>query len=614
MIAIVPVGNEFGVSLPFDEILVQKIRSMPQRRWDKEKRLWRFKPTLANFEYLEKWFPDAEWSQEAETAYDASLGRSQKREENIKLKESDLPLDDILAGVPFKLQPFEHQKKALVLGRDLDSFAYLMDMGTGKTKVLIDDACHNYRNDKIDALVVACPNSVKTNWVSLDGGPDEIEKHMPDDVPYIKAAWVSSPSKKQRVEFEKFWHHNGKEALKILAINVETLHVKRVIQALTHFCTVNRVMIAVDESTRIKNRAAKRTRAITKIRELCPIARILSGQPIIKSPLDAFAQFKFLDPDIMGFDSYYAFQNYYAIMGGFGNYQVLAYKHTEELSEKISSCSFRIMKDECLDLPQKIYNKRSIEMSLDQAKAYRSMEEEMISYYGEEKECPTCYGEGEFIRGEYTQVCPRCHGAGYGKGFVEAKIVLTQLLRLQQITSGYLPLLDKDGEQIGNKVSPIGKINPKILETVDIIQECNHKVIVWARFIPDILGLKEQCDKAGIKAVTFYGDTGEQERMEARREFQDPESDLKVFIGQVRTGGIGLDLYAAGTVIYLSNSFSTEDRVQSEDRAHRIGQTKSVEYIDLIVPHTVDEKIVSVLRDNKKISDEIMKDGLVEWI
>ena len=112
----------------------------------------------------------------------------------------------------------------------------------------------------------------------------------------------------------------------------------------------------------------------------------------------------------------------------------------------------------------------------------------------------------------------------------------------------------------------------------------------------------------------FYGDISEQDRVSNRRRFQDPSDPVKVFIGQVNTGGLGITLHQARTVIYLSNSFSTEDRVQSEDRAHRIGQLHPVEYIDLTCPGTIDMKVIQTLRNNKNISDQILKDGVREWI
>jgi len=195
---------------------------------------------------------------------------------------------------------------------------------------------------------------------------------------------------------------------------------------------------------------------------------------------------------------------------------------------------------------------------------------------------------------------------------VEAPTVLTQLLRLQQITAGYLPQINELGEQVG--IEKIGSgPPPKIAEAMQIIEETEGKVIVWCKFKFEIAEMYEACVAAGVEAVTFSGDTTESDRLRHRTRFQ-TDPTLKVFIGQVRTGGIGITLHAAATVVYLSNTFSTEDRVQSEDRAHRIGQTSHVNYYDLICPNTVDVRILNVLRENKRVSDEIMRDGYQSWI
>jgi len=578
---VVVVGEDLGLSVKFDPITVDKIKQMPQRKWDAKLRLWKFKPIEANLNFVKSVFPEALWDDDADKINLEVIKQQLYREQVAK---GLVDASDDLKDVPMRLKPYDHQRKALVLGRDQKVFAYLMDQGTGKSKVLCDDAAHNFRKGLIDSLIIICPNSVKTNWVNMDPNPlekDEIDKHMAPDIPYVKAAWFSNMNKSQQKEWDKFWETiPDRHTLKIVSVNVESMHVQRVFETIKKFCQNTRALIAVDESTRIKNRNAGRTKNSKKLRQLCPMARIMSGTPLIKSPLDAYSQFDFLDPNILGYPTYASFQAHFAVTGGFQGKQVLYFKNLDELSNKVAGVSFRIMKDQCLDLPPKVYSKRSIEMTAKQRSHYEDMKHEMVTWLDKEH-------------------------------VVDAPVILTQLLRLQQITAGYLPIVDSETmEQTG-----IERIcdSPKVEEAMDIIDECQGKVIVWCRFKFEIQEMHEALTKAGIGHVLFYGEVNESDRIKARSSFQTDEK-TRVFVGQIRTGGIGLTLTAANTVIYMSNTFSTEDRVQSEDRAHRIGQTHSVEYIDLICNSTIDTKVLSVLRSNKKISDEVMRDGLRAWL
>jgi SNF2 family DNA or RNA helicase len=578
-------GASLLVRTEYHEINLVKCRGIPDRKWNKAKKAWVCRASMVNFDYLKEAWPDAKWTDEAIDLLRAAKARAEKREA-IRTGKGSVDFSP-LAGVPFKHEPYDHQKKALVLARDMPVFAYLLDQGTGKTKVTIDDAAHQFRQDKIDALLIIAPNSVKTNWVNLeDPERDEIANHMPPDVPVLKAAWHSSPNKAQKRGFDKWFNAvtNDVRSLKVFAVNVEALAVERCYEFLLNFVNSFRTMIVVDESTRIKSRSAKRTKNAKKLRKLCAIARILSGTPIIQSPLDAYSQFDFLDNDILGFGSFYAFQNHYAQLGGFQNRQVLFFKNLDELSDKIASCSFRVTKQECLDLPAKVYQRRTVEMTKEQDKAYAQMREEMFVQWKD-------------------------------KPVIDAPLALTQLLRLQQITGGYLPELDPvTGETIDTIELVHPDHNPKIQEALDIIDESgDQKIIIWARFKDEIQAMAYALGQRKISYVRFDGDVKEADRAKARIAFQE-DPRVKVFLGNPAAGGIGLNLYAATIVLYLSNSFSTEQRVQSEDRAHRIGTVNPVTYYDIVVPATVDVKVLSALRGNKRIADEVMRDGICDWI
>ncbi len=589
-------GNQLAMAFDYNIINVEKIKSMPQRRWNKSKNVWEFKPTLVNIQYAKKWFPEAEWDLDTDELVEQAFERKEKRDAIGELKESGEFDFSLLDDTIFKLPPLEHQKKALLLGRDMPYFAYIMDQGTGKTKVLLDDAAYNYRQGNIEALIVVAPNSVKTNWWDPEqtylktknpDDMDEITKHMAPDIEYNAGCWVSSPKKIEREIYDKFARKIGDEnVLQILVVNVEALHVKRVYEECLNVMTLRKCMIVCDESTRIKNRTAKRTKNATKLRGYCTHARIMSGTPLIKSPLDAFAQFKFLHPDVLGYDNFYSFRNRYATMGGFNGFQVLYYNNLDELSDAIDKVSFRVLKKDCLDLPPKKYIKRKIDLTTEQ----RSMYQDMLKL-------------SKVELSDYQNVT--------------ATIVLTKLLRLQQIAGGYLPELDKAGETIGVVEIMPPNNNPKFKEVLQLIEESgDQKVIIWCRFRAEIAGLVSLLEQQKITFVEFHGGIAQRDRRKIRKDFYS-DSHIKVLLANQDTGGVGIDDFkVASIVIYLSNSFSTEGRIQSEDRTHRIGSEVHdlISYYDLEAQKTVDSKVISCLRNNLEISAMIMKDGWEGWV
>jgi SNF2 family DNA or RNA helicase len=588
-------GTNLLVRTPQNDLELIKARNIPQRRWNKSKKAWVCRASLTNMDYIMMAWPKGEWSNEAKEAwFDAKAGKDAR--DRIRDGKNTLDLS-LLDHVPFKYHPMEHQKKALLLGRNMPYFAYLMDQGTGKTKVAIDDAAHNWREDRIDAMLVIAPNSVKTNWVMLEchkehpDDKDALEDHMAPDVPVVKGVWISQGNKEEKAAWKKFENdisriasERTRNSLVVLSVNVDALNVTRCFEFLRAFVNAFRTMIVCDESTRLKNRTSKRTKAAMKLRSPCPVARILSGTPVVKRPLDAFSQFGFLHEDILGFGNFYSFRNHYAIMGGFKDYQILNYKNLDELSESIASCSYRVTKEECLDLPPKVYLKRRVKMAPTQMKAYKQMTEELLAEWKDD--------------------------------VIEAPIVLTQLLRFQEIVGGYLPMLDEAGERIGtHELVPPSK-NPKMQDVMAILDEAgDQQFIIWSRFNAEIEALYELLTKAGYRVAKFHGATKERERIAIRKAFA--RGELDGIVGNQSAGGIGIDEFkAASIIIYFSNSYDTEQRIQSEDRTHRIGSEihDKITYFDLLIPGTVDVKIVATMRRNVEISTQIMKDGIRSWI
>ena len=433
-----------------------------------------------------------------------------------------------------------------------------MEQGTGKTKVVIDNSAYLYSKGEISALVVIAPNGVHRNWIR------EVDTHLPDWCEHQITYYRSGMNKKEIEAFESV--RSSKDCLKIFTFNVEAFTSPKAVHWMEKILLSNDVMLVVDESTRIKTPGAKRTKLITKFGKQVKYKRILTGTPITKNAADVYAQFKFLDPQILGYDSFYSFRNQYCVMGGFEQRQIIAYKNLDELSRNVEGHSFRVLKKDCLDLPPKIYQRHFVEMSERQKKMYNTMKKGFIAEL-----------EGNVI---------------------EAPEAITRLLRLQQILCGWFPTENE-------RVQPIDEKNPRIEALKDVLEGIESKVIIWARFRADIRAIERLL---GDLAVSYHGGVDSDARELAIERFQ--KGDAKYFIGTPQAGGTGLTLTAAEYAIYYSNSFDLEQRLQSEDRCHRIGTKNNVTYIDIECQKSIDSKIIKALRDKKNIADIITKDPI----
>ena len=476
----------------------------------------------------------------------------------------------------FKLPPFNHQVDALDYGWDRTEFGLFMEMGTGKSKVLIDNMGMLYQAGEIDFALVLAPKGVYRNWVAK-----EIPEHMSDDVPHRVIRWVSGPNKKQKEEMRSV--QDDFDGLTIFVMNVEAFSS---LKGQTAGEWMGRAlgsngMIAIDESTTIKNHKAKRTKSLLKIAAKFKFRRLLTGSPVTKSPMDIYSQCEFLRPGLLGFESYYAFQGRYAVvqrktMGMAAFQQIIGFRNLDELTKRIDQFSFRVLKKDCLDLPDKIYTARYVGMTKEQLDMYEQIR----------KHAMVLLESGEMST---------------------APAVITQMLRLQQIMSGHLKT--DDGEML---YFPSKRMDA--LE--EIINEHDGKAIIWSRFRHDIMGITKMLnDKFGQGcAASYFGDTSDEDRAAAVLNFQNPDHPLKYFVGNPSTAGYGLTLTEANLVVYYANDFNLETRVQSEDRAHRIGQKNNVTYIDLITEGSIDEQIVKALRAKIDIGAKVLGEDAKEWL
>ena len=475
----------------------------------------------------------------------------------------------------FKTEPYEHQKDALKKCWNKESFAIFAEMGTGKTKIALDNACILYNQGKIDRLLVVAPKGTYMTWVE-----QEIPTHVPDYVEKHVVAWKQSTSATYKQQLKDIKSAEDFR-FKIMVINVEALSTKKGVEFARLFL-IGKSMMIVDESTTIKNPQAKRTKNILSLAKEAKYRRILTGSPVTQSPMDLWAQMDFLDPEILGQQSYYAFRTRYAVVitanaaGGTHKYQkIVKFKNLSQLGQLVSPHSYRILKKDCLDLPDKIYTRREVELTDEQQLAYKDMKANAMT----------------FLKGKS----------------LTAVNVLTQLLRLHQITCGHMKT--DSGETLDLK-------NNRLDELMQVLGETTGKVIIWANYIHDILNIKNAIKKeyGEDSYCTYYGATPADERQVCIRKFQDPESKIRFFIGNTQTGGYGITLTEASTVIYYSNNYDLEKRLQSEDRAHRIGQKNAVLYIDMVAKGTVDDKIIKSLRNKVNIAKEISGEELSKWI
>ena len=341
----------------------------------------------------------------------------------------------------------------------------------------------------------------------------------------------------------------------------------------------SRMCAIVDEATTIKNRQAKRTKRIIQLCRPITYKRILTGSPITKSPLDLFSQCEFLNSSLLGYDNYYVFRARYSVMkqiqtNGRHVQIPIYYQNLDELENKLKKFSYRVRKKDCLDLPDKIYQKRYVDLSTEQKKFYNDLK-------------------------QYARTIIEDNNVSYNNK-------LTEIIKLQQVCNGHI--VTNSGEK---KIIKDSKLD----ELMNILDETDGKIIIWARFVHNIESIIKKIKETygSNSVVAIYGSVSVDQRTENVNKFQ-KDDKVRFFVGNPVTGGYGLNLTKANTVIYYNNSFDLEVRVQSEDRAHRLGQKKSVTYIDIIARGTIDEFVIKALNNKLRISADTLGEEVMEFL
>lgn len=446
---------------------------------------------------------------------------------------------------PFKTKPFKHQLEALRRATQQGHIGLLWEPGTGKTKTMVDWTCILHMKGRATRVLIVCPLSVTGVW------EDEYELHAP--IPY--QLHVLSPRE------HTYPHDRNEKGLHILVVNYDLAwRRKQIIEAFDP-----QVVIA-DESHRIKKPSAHRSRYLRSLNKVRYRA-ILSGTPTPKSFLDIYGQWVFLNPDRFG-TNFSRFKSRYVRYGGYMNKEVRGYMNVPELKERIEQDAITKRKDECLDLPERTYQRVPVHLEGPAWEAYAKMANELFL---------------ELKDGDVS----------------DAKNVAVKVLRLQQITGGWIKSDEGNMHQISEAKLKAAK------ERLEDLWNDDERVVVFARFTPEVQALRDLGVRGGVPTYVLSGDTRREDRDGFRRKFQTQDGP-SVFIAQIQTGGLGITLHAAAHVLFYSVTYALDDYIQACDRVHRIGQTRNVTYQHLVASRTVDVDVYAALRRKQSIMDIVM--------
>lgn len=541
---------------------------------------------------------------------------------------------------PFRRTPYKHQLATWLRSRELAAFALWLDMGTGKSKVLIDTAAWLFDEGKINSLVVLAPKGVFRNW-----GDAELPTHMPEHIRYQVGVWTAERRKADVEALDQFLAPAPSRTLRVLLMNIEALgrdlEKNKAYDLLEEFLRGGRALLAVDESTVIKNPKATRTKALKKLRTLAPYRRILSGQPAPNGPLDLYSQCEFLDPSILGFSSFFSFKAHYAVLAKgscrTGEYDaktgeekrrefqmVKGFKNVDELHRKVSRFAAIVKKEDCLDLPAKVFQTRLVSMGAKQKKAYdqmrrmaiveikRSIDPSAVARFGAEAvQQPMDFLAAQHVAGLEN---PPEIEQGPQAFMSTARLVITQMLRLHQILCGFL--VTDDG-----KATAFDEENPRLEELMQVLDECSGKVVIFATYRLSVRQIEERIAKdfGAESVVTYYGDTSSEDRRTAIKRFQGdtetPHDPACRFFVTNKTGARGITLTQSHTAVLYSYDPDLDIYLQFLDRIHRIGQMVSCTYVRLSAgPKTVDDKYLASLDTKEALTKVITASNWAEFL
>lgn len=478
----------------------------------------------------------------------------------------------------FKTPPRAHQLAEFERSRDAVARGTFWEMGLGKSWLTINVACDLFARGKVDCVVAVAPKSVVPAWA------EEWRKHAPDSVLAVTKTILWSSDKAHRPDYQEACRVARTTAgFLLLVINYEGALTELGEVLLDRVLKSRKCMLVLDESDLIKTPGADRTRRLRALGRRAAYRRILTGTLLAERPTDAYSQVAFLDPAAfahLGISTAAAFRSYFCIIqtcqlrSGGTFPKLLGYRNLPALRAVLEKVGDRRTKAECLDLPEKTYAKRYFELTPEQEDLYQKLKEEFVAS----------------INPDAT---------------VTAPLAIQRLLRFQQITHGFV--VDDDG-----KMRIVADPNPRTQALREVVGSVEGQFLVWCRFQHDIHECMRVLKAEKIPAASYFGETSDKDRELARSAFA--TGSIRALVMTAATSGRGLTLVEASTAIYYGNSFRLVERLQSEDRNHRIGQKNACLYVDIVAPGTIDEKVLSALREKRDVAAEVTGDKLANWI
>ena len=539
-----------------EQARMDKLKKTGMLRWNKATRTYSAPVTLDLLEVLAQIFPLPD-TVEAERQRLAGIARQLDAQ---RAASEPVPL----TSYPVRAKLFRHQVRAANMAliqlssKPSAGFGLLFEMGCGKTLTAIAIMGALYCQHKITRVLVVAPSSVCSVW------------------PHDLAAFAAFPyevrvllgEKKQRLEalHSLTDYPNTANRLLVAVINYEATHREGIFEALDGYAAD---LIICDESQRIKNPRAAQSRAVQMLGDRAACRLILSGTPVQNGAIDLYSQYRFLDPGVFG-ANFYAFRNRYCQMGGYGGHEVVGFQHMDELTRKEHSIALRVTKAECLDLPGQTFVRRYVQLEPAARRLYTQIARASCA---------------ELENGEH----------------VTASIVLTKLLRLMQLTGGFV---QADG---GDRPQQSGSAKLDALADIleDYVQEAGQKLVVFARFRSEIAAICQLLEQRGIRYGRIDGEVPMDQRGAIVETFQQ-DSSVKAFVAQTQTAGLGITLHAASAAVFYSLDFNYANYAQALARIHRIGQAQSVTYIHLLAEHTVDEQVLDALERKEDLARTIV--------
>lgn len=543
-----------------------RVRALPNRRWNKGGNCW-FAPAIrANIESIERIYQESDTTSVSDAAKAKIANYLDSR--GSRAKTSAFP---VFYG--FKRQPRPKQREGLDKTYGLHASALFMDMRTGKTKVAIDWACAMRIEDRIDKVILICPLSLRKNW----------KREFIKDAPIPIDAYLLDTSKPK--DFERWL--TAKHDFKWLLVGVESLAAGKAIDFCKRFALTSvKMLCAVDESSKIKAHNATRSENAVSLARMCEYRMIMTGTPLTKNPLDLYMQYEFIDPDIIGLGDYYAFRARYAEMGGYENRQVVGYNNLDELIELVSPYTFQVRQHEVFQ-HDKTRVVREVPMAVEQKRLYKELKSRSrLGLLGSDLE-------------------------------LVVQNVLEKSLRLQEIAGGFVSYQHTEEELAKMRALwgpakklprtyrvPIPGPNPKLNDLIEATEEYEGQTIIWCAFKDEIFAVRDalRAKYGPDSVVELHGDIDEHQRdVNVYEIFQ--KKLARFIVGNTATGGMGLTMDAAENIFFYSNTYNFVDREQGEERGTAEGKNTLI--VDFTCEATIDGTIIAANEEKKDLSEYI---------